>query len=200
MSMRDPYDPLEDGGVAFPIRTQNMVYMGMSLRDYFASQTLNAHSMYGPNGYELGNPEHRKRMARDCYAMADAMLAERAKWFGTCWSTARSRSSWVPWAWPPRWALSPTSWPTATGATMAGKPSASMIAAMKLVMIGVTAYDAALRLQLNPGTMYRSRLYKLWREGGDKSLKALKDELDYERPRPRVKKLNKKSLLRPKRS
>ncbi len=52
---------------------------GMTLRDYFASQTLNAHSMYEENGYSLGNPEHRALLARDCYAMADAMLAERAK-------------------------------------------------------------------------------------------------------------------------
>jgi hypothetical protein len=52
---------------------------GMSLRDYFAAKVLAAHSMYVENAYSMMNADHRRLLARDCYAMADAMLAERAK-------------------------------------------------------------------------------------------------------------------------
>lgn len=54
---------------------------GMSLRDYFAAQALSA--VYVEACKEMdktGYPEHWKTgVAVDAYAMADAMLVERAK-------------------------------------------------------------------------------------------------------------------------
>lgn len=79
---------------------------------------------------------------------------------------------------------------------MAGRPSARMVAAMKLVhQYKVTPYQAAKRLQVDPGTMYRSRLYALWKEGSGTSLAALERELDLERPVPRVAKKPQRFML-----
>jgi len=54
---------------------------GLTLRDYFAAQALPA--VYVEACKEMdktGYPEHwKKGVALDAYAMADAMLAERAK-------------------------------------------------------------------------------------------------------------------------
>lgn len=58
---------------------------------------------------------------------------------------------------------------------MAGRPSAKMIEAMKLVLAGVTPYAAAKRLGLAVETMYRSRLYKLWQKS---DIVSLKQEMD----------------------
>jgi hypothetical protein len=52
-------------------------------------------------------------------------------------------------------------------ATMAGKPSMAMVQAMKLVIKGVTPYKAAQTAGIALATMYRSALYKAWREGID---------------------------------
>lgn len=58
---------------------------------------------------------------------------------------------------------------------MAGKPSASMVEAMKAIIIdGVTPYRAAKNAGLFPCSMYRSRLYVMWRDG---KLKELRKEL-----------------------
>lgn len=67
------------GGPAFPAHENWRIDSGMTLRDYFAAKVLNAHAMYFENAHSMGNAEHRQLLARDCYAMADAMIAERAK-------------------------------------------------------------------------------------------------------------------------
>lgn len=64
---------IKDGGPAFPVPAQ-WVESGMSLRDYFASQELSKISAVVVGGSE----ESYLRVARHCYAMADAMLKARA--------------------------------------------------------------------------------------------------------------------------
>jgi hypothetical protein len=54
-------------------------FNGLSKREYIAIKVLSAHAMYAENGYSLRNSEHRQQLAWDCYAMADAMIAEGAK-------------------------------------------------------------------------------------------------------------------------
>lgn len=69
----------QTGGPAFPVpapRADN----GMTLRDYFAAQTLAvmcASNMSATGTFADG--PGRATVARVCYLMADAMLAERAK-------------------------------------------------------------------------------------------------------------------------
>lgn len=65
------------GGPAFPANTLNVPfaeadhphYQGMTLRDWFASQALAFIRSSGTN----------EGLAQACYAIADAMLAEREK-------------------------------------------------------------------------------------------------------------------------
>lgn len=84
--------PIHDGGPAFPHEanetvtqtviiegtsyclpvTQSVAKPGMSLRDWFAGQALASRGMYGANVRE-------KEVAAECYAIADAMIAEREK-------------------------------------------------------------------------------------------------------------------------
>ena len=50
---------------------------GISLRDYFAGQTMAAILVLGSNyGYQGGRPL-KDEVAKDAYTMADAMLAAR---------------------------------------------------------------------------------------------------------------------------
>jgi len=68
--------PKPDGGPAFPIQCHlGDHHHGLSLRDYFAGQALlrvhDEGGRYGPDGV--------KQVAKYSYAMADAMIAERAK-------------------------------------------------------------------------------------------------------------------------
>ena len=68
----------DTGGAAFPTdpNTQPGVsqhHHGMTLRDYFAAMQMNRIGSGWPNA------ENMARIAADCYAMADAMLAERSK-------------------------------------------------------------------------------------------------------------------------
>lgn len=57
------------------------VQLPVALRDYFAGQALGAKTAPGLIGYEDHAPEHRaeliRRLARDCWEIADAMLAAR---------------------------------------------------------------------------------------------------------------------------
>ena len=71
----------KDGGPAFP-RALSLIpsngeivwdQLGMSLRDYFAGQFLATIIISDPAGTD------GSRIAKNCYAMADAMLAEREK-------------------------------------------------------------------------------------------------------------------------
>ena len=71
---------IKDGGSAFPgiriVERDNyhpnikVYYKGMTLRDWFAGQALNE-MVSGWSNYE--------KLAKDCYEIADAMLAEREK-------------------------------------------------------------------------------------------------------------------------
>jgi hypothetical protein len=61
---------MKDSGYAFP-RESSIGHFGMTLRDYFAGQALlGLISFYGNDGKSIGSV---------AYALADAMLEERAK-------------------------------------------------------------------------------------------------------------------------
>lgn len=75
----------KDGGPAFPIAPivigerlfdANESY-GMTIRDYFAGQALNAVMRFG--GSDMWNTDRQPAMASLAYEMADAMLAERSQ-------------------------------------------------------------------------------------------------------------------------
>ena len=81
----------DNGGDAFPSpgvvidydknEHQQGAYGGMSLRDYFAAKVIHVaaeahHEGRCESDHELG---HHEAIAAYAYAMADAMLAERAK-------------------------------------------------------------------------------------------------------------------------
>lgn len=67
---------------AFPVtmedgRGESMTNLGMTLRDYFAAKSINGMlSALDAAGLSYSDPV---MMAEHAYAMADAMLAERAK-------------------------------------------------------------------------------------------------------------------------
>lgn len=75
------YDKIvQAGGSAFPTEWQApdgriARCVGMTLRDYFAGQALSEFANY----VFVDKPETFTVVAKHCYAMADAMLAERAK-------------------------------------------------------------------------------------------------------------------------
>jgi hypothetical protein len=59
---------------AFPVASDGVFEEGMTLRDYFAAQALSSLvGLFAEGGHSAG------AVAADCYAIADAMLAERAK-------------------------------------------------------------------------------------------------------------------------
>jgi hypothetical protein len=58
-----------------------------------------------------------------------------------------------------------------------------MVQAMRYVLEGMTPYAAAKRVEVTLAAMYRSRLYKLWRDG---NLAELEKEMDFDQtPRQR---------------
>jgi hypothetical protein len=60
------------GGSAFPSENVDEFFYGMTLRDYFAAKAMQSLIIhYGDEGYT--------EAAEHAYALADAMLAERAK-------------------------------------------------------------------------------------------------------------------------
>jgi hypothetical protein len=64
-----------DGGQAFPVADQGMHgSYGMSLRDWFAGQALSGVHVDG-----WLTPEDLQALSAWCYAIADAMLAERER-------------------------------------------------------------------------------------------------------------------------
>ena len=70
----------QDGGAAFPLMVPTEFQFanpGMSLRDYFAGQSLAGLLLYYGNSGEISTANCD--IAEWSYAMADAMLAERAK-------------------------------------------------------------------------------------------------------------------------
>lgn len=74
-------NPKNDGGPAFPSvftdpASGPEVYLGITVRDYFAARALeSAFPQFRAGGFELT----RNDLAQSCWEMADAMLAERSK-------------------------------------------------------------------------------------------------------------------------
>jgi hypothetical protein len=67
-----------DGTVTSPSETQLFINTGMTLRDYFASQTLASVGTWTPIGFaKLTSKDALKARAEWAYAQADAMLAAR---------------------------------------------------------------------------------------------------------------------------
>ncbi len=70
--MSAPENPL-----AFPVQWEfHEAEAGMTLRDWFAGQAMNGWSASWPEGRRIERPQ---TVAAASYAIADAMLAERAK-------------------------------------------------------------------------------------------------------------------------
>jgi hypothetical protein len=67
----------ETGGPAFPVAFTTTPLQGMSLRDYFAAKAL--HMIGAGNTQEDLATWDYKHFAEYAYALADAMLLERAK-------------------------------------------------------------------------------------------------------------------------
>lgn len=72
----------ETGGPAFPVEsTPDFEYIGMTLRDYFAAKAMQ--SVIASNrleGWSIGlGGKDNGHIAEISYALADAMLQERAK-------------------------------------------------------------------------------------------------------------------------
>jgi hypothetical protein len=67
-----------NGGPAFPVPglQQDEDFNGMTLRDYFAAQALTTVAAYDSHDVDTWTP---RDFAHHAYALADAMLAERAK-------------------------------------------------------------------------------------------------------------------------
>ena len=73
-----------DGGPAFPNQQDNtpghQIYDGMSLRDWLAGQALAGSNWTQWRVHMPGAGPHVKRdISENCYALADAMLAERGR-------------------------------------------------------------------------------------------------------------------------
>lgn len=82
---------INDGGQAFPMHERDDALLGMSLRDYFAAQTLGEsrggvlEALTGggvlealTGNYHVSAAEEAERIARAAYLIADAMLQARA--------------------------------------------------------------------------------------------------------------------------
>lgn len=73
----------QDGGPAFPGNWNEHGedgFYGMTLRDYFAAQVLIGFQVFVRGGWSGAMPEDMTdNVAANCYAIADAMLAQRQK-------------------------------------------------------------------------------------------------------------------------
>lgn len=71
---------INNGGPAFPTRYQYPYGNGMSLRDYFAAQAMGHLSQPLLKAMaQQGFPPNCHEVAKLCYEIADAMIAEREK-------------------------------------------------------------------------------------------------------------------------
>lgn len=77
---------------------------------------------------------------------------------------------------------------------MAGKPSATFIAAMKMVLSGESPYQAAKRAGLALSTMYRNPIYQSWRDGATDT--EIREVLRAEEARQRQKRPKKAAKFR----
>lgn len=72
----------EDGGPAFPTAA-NWVDRGMSLRDYFAARAMQLEAaaimQAAAEGSPINTSDIPSLIAKDSYAIADAMILERSK-------------------------------------------------------------------------------------------------------------------------
>ena len=71
--------PIDDGGPAFPCPEIDFVepWFGMSLRDYFAGQALPAVIAEWRDAQPLMHETWNQVVARNAYALADAMIKFR---------------------------------------------------------------------------------------------------------------------------
>ena len=78
----------DNGGPAFPgesvVRngmhsTKRINNPGMTLRDYFAGQSIHAAQAMVLNYMPVSNPQFQANVAHHAYELADAMLSERNK-------------------------------------------------------------------------------------------------------------------------
>jgi hypothetical protein len=82
IEMMDLY--VKAGGAAFPVDTANITFYGMTMRDYFAAKALaglcanpgGPFQANGTSGWAIVNCSVLD-VARECYGLADALLAER---------------------------------------------------------------------------------------------------------------------------
>lgn len=76
---------VSDGGPVFPVpndlhKDYNLVYPGMSLRDYFAAKALSVIATIPYSDISIeGITDGPAKAAAWCYRVADAMLAERKR-------------------------------------------------------------------------------------------------------------------------
>jgi hypothetical protein len=73
-------DDIKTGGPAFPVPglQHDEAFNGMTLRDWLAGQAMQA-LVTSRHGDDARGEYMESTVARNAYAMADAMLAERAK-------------------------------------------------------------------------------------------------------------------------
>jgi len=70
----------DSGGPAFPLQpasTPDMHYLGMTLRDWFAGQSIHAAQVMTLNYIPVSNPQFQASVAHNAYSIADAMIAAR---------------------------------------------------------------------------------------------------------------------------
>lgn len=70
--MYDEYGEIITGGPAYPAKASTGIFLGMTLRDYFAAKAMQA-------CIARGDDSNRPGIAEWSYAMADTMLKERIK-------------------------------------------------------------------------------------------------------------------------
>ena len=73
---------INDGGPAFGFASEDMVSLGMTLRDYFAAKAMqaiisSALSEKTKTYYDINEPDFLECLSLDAYAHADAMLKAR---------------------------------------------------------------------------------------------------------------------------